>query len=269
MATVVRRGRRDTGHDPAYVPPANQPGSRAPAFKPWHPDLTPPLGFYDPVLDANLGAANRGLFDTKQDVETQQGRLTSDYATGVSSINRGADRQLADIGTQRTQGQEDYQRNVADLHTAYDRLQSTQQQRMNASGLLYGGAALQAAEKRAANQQHDQGQLDTGFQRLTSGLDTATGRVNEDRGLALGDLALKEAPPDAGNPFGGRAFQDLATQLTRAKREGAAFGLDTSAAKAAQAAANGWQPQTTKTVHRNGMIYTIDPHGRVISKRKA
>lgn len=280
-------------------------GMRGPNFRPWQPDLTPPLGFYDPTLDANLGAAGRGLFDTEQDIERQRGRITSDYGLGLSNIQRGYDRGLEDIGasrgalatsrdramedigTRRQQGTEDYGRSVADLQLAYQRKSNSQRQAMNARGVLHGGAALQAAEKRTANQARDRQPLDTAFSRLTSGLDQAAsrtgedfstqttlldrqqGRLGEDRNLQLGELALNYAPPDESNPFGGRAFQDLATSLARAKREGAAFELDTAAAKAAQASANGWNPAMTKTVKRGGMVYTIDPKGRILSKRKA
>jgi hypothetical protein len=119
------------------------------------------------------------------------------------------------------------------LQRGYQTLASQQRQQFQAHGLAYGGASLQAAAKRQANEAFDQ-----------QPIDLARARLGEDTGLQLGKLALDMAPPDASNPLGGRRFQDRNTTLTRAKREDASFGLDTAAEKVFQATQSGWVPPT-------------------------
>jgi hypothetical protein len=291
--------------------------TRFKAWNPFVPQTTPPIGYYDPALDINLAGAQRGLFDAGQDTETAAQRLGTDYQLGLGDINLGAtrnledvaaqranlgvshDRALEDIGISRQQGTENYDTDVRTLGRAYQRKAQSQRQAQNSAGLLRGGAVLQAAGKRTANQAIDRAPIDTGFHRLIEGLDRSTGRVNEDftrNNVALDQqqqritedqqrqaalLALTGAPPDAGNPLGGRSYQDLMTQFARAQREGAAFGIDTASTKAAQAAQAGWDPYagrptnefgsgTTarRVIVRGGVTYVVDPTGRVISSRR-
>lgn len=260
----------------------------------------PPPGWYDPGLDAQAAAANRGVLDLGQDVQTGNLRDTVDYGLGrdsilrgqtrgledlgsqrsqldtgygrnVADVNQGFDRGSQDLGTARTRAEQDYQRNVGELTRRYGQLGTSQRQQQGRAGVMRGGAMLQAAAKRDANQAYDQQPLDTGYQRfgqdnaqslsrLTENRDTslgrlgqdhqtgigmldrATGRLNEDTSLGLGDLALKMAPPDASNPFGGRSFQDRTTTLTRGQRENQFFGQDVGAARFYQAAGAGWTP---------------------------
>lgn len=260
----------------------------------------PPPGYYDPSLDAQQGAANRGLLDTTQDVGAANLRDTVDYGLGrdaigrgftrgtedlgtqrdavtrgydrnVSDLNQGADRGLADLRTSAARGTEDHQSAIAGLLRRYGQLADSQRQQQGRAGVVRGGAMLQAAAKRQANQALDQQPLDQSFQRFTAdnqqaqgrvgedrtlglgrlgedkltqlgALDTAGHRLGEDTTLAYGDLALKLAPPDANNPVGGRSFQNRTTQLTRAQRENFNFGLDVGAQKYYQAAGTGWTP---------------------------
>jgi hypothetical protein len=182
----------------------------------------PPTGSFDPALDAQRRAASRGLRDTVTDIGTANTRDTVDYGLGRDSI------MLA-----QTRGNADLDRQMAVLQRGYQTLASQQRQQFQAHGLAYGGASLQAAAKRQANEAFDQ-----------QPLDVARARLGEDTGLQLGKLALDLAPPDASNPLGGRRFQDRTTQLTRAKREDASFGLDIGAEKVFQATQSGWVPPT-------------------------
>jgi hypothetical protein len=268
----------------------------------------PPVGTYDPALDAQAAAAQRGYGDLQADYETGNLRDTVDYGLGRDAIGRDYGRNSADLGTQlqralgglgtdyrygsedlaqalargtqdlgtaRTQGQEDYGSSVAMLQRQYRQLGSAQQQQQNAAGVLRGGAALQAAVKRAENESLERQPIDTSFNRflsdntlqqgrlgedvgrgqtrLTEGFNTQTGQLNEDyatqtgrlgedRDLALASLALGLAPPDASNPLGGRSFQDRTTALTRAGRENTEFGQDVNAQRFYQATQGGWNP---------------------------
>lgn len=307
-------------------------------FNPYQQEL-PPAGYYDPSLDAQQGAASRGLFDLGQDSNTQNLRDTTDYGLGLDSIQRGQTRgnedlasqragvtrgydrnssdintgygrNVADLNTASARGQQDYDSNVQALTRRYGQLGDTQRQGQAKAGVMRGGAMLQAAAKRTANEAIDRQPMDTSFQRFQTDqstqlgrlgedktlglsrlgedrdtaygqLDTAGRRLTEDSDLSRGQLALQMAPPDANNPYGGRSFQDRTTQLTRAQREGTAFGLDTTAAKAYQAAGAGWTPPSqpgnefvdpATGQHRqvrtvgNQMI-AVDPKGKVLWRR--
>lgn len=254
-------------------------------FTPYQPP-PPPAGSYDPALDAQRGQVGRGLFDLSQDIGTQNVRDTTDYGLqreqlqrqqgyGQQDLTTGRDRSLnalmtqlhegtADIGTRRGQLTEDHARSLEMLARGYQQLGGRQRQQANAAGVLNGGALLQAAAKRKANEAIDRRPIDTGFQRATGELDTAqarlqsgtdsrarevwddfnTGsqRLGEGTDYGLGQLALSLAPPDANNPLGGRSFQDRTNTLTRAQRDAAAFGLDLEGQRAYQAAGSGWAP---------------------------
>jgi hypothetical protein len=133
----------------------------------------------------------------------------------------------------------------------------------------------------AADNALAQTRLGEDFHSRGGALDTAQTRLGEDTNLRLGDLALKLAPPDENNPFGGRAFQDRTTQLTRARRENTQFGIDTEGQRDYQAAGAGWTPPEMPKnefidpatgqhrqlqVHGNQTV-AIDQSGRVLWRR--
>lgn len=255
----------------------------------------PPPGLYDPSIDAQVGAGNRGLGDLQQDTNTQNLRDTTDYGLGHDAIMRTYDRGTQDLGVQqgelntaRQRAAENYGQSTQDLGTQYGRQADAQRQAQSRAGVTWGsGAMAQALGKRGANQAHDQAGLNTSYARTVQDqavaqgrLDTAGTRAGEDRDLSLGDLALKLAPPDAGNPLGGRSFQDRTTALTRAQREGVALGLDATAQRAYQAAGAGWVPPvgpSNEFTDAEGNPYQVrtaghqvvayDPSGRALWRR--
>jgi hypothetical protein len=172
--------------------------------------LRPPAGTYDPALDAARRAATRGYGDVKQDTRLAGTRAAEDFQFGQDDVNRSYDRTKADYGS-----------NVAMLQRQYDILAGRQQEQANVSGVIGGGALLEAATKRAANQAIDRAPLDTGFQ-----------RAGEDRGLAIERLGVGFQ----------RGVTDRGTALSRAGREDRAFGLDTAAQRLYQATQSGWVP---------------------------
>jgi hypothetical protein len=212
-----------------------------PAVKKWV-QPPPPTGSYDPALDAQRRAASRGLRDTVTDTGIANTRDTVDYGLNRDDVLRAQTRGLADLTTSRDRGFSDVDRQVAVLQRGYQTLAGQQRQQFQAHGLAYGGASLQAAAKRQANEAFDQQPLDTARARIGEDFTRQSGRLGEDTGLQLGRLALDYAPPDATNPLGGRRFQDRTTALTRAQREDAAFGLDIGQEKVFQATQGGWVP---------------------------
>lgn len=240
--------------------PALRPGSIGqrwasgqPPYKPFTPYAPPPLpsGSYDPALDAQLGAANRGLGDLQGDAATNAQRLQNDYGLQQDQINLGAsrgradyqqqlDRGLADYQTSFDRGSQDYQSQVGLLQRSYQQLQNRQAQDAAASGVR-GGAALQAAAKRAANMAIDRNPLDTAWQRAQQDIATGRDRLTTDVGTGMSRLTQ-----DSSNQLGalGLQFQrqstDASTALSRAEREGSQFGIDVQAQKAFQAAQSGY-----------------------------
>jgi hypothetical protein len=131
-------------------------------------------------------------------------------------------------------------------------------------GRAEGGAALQAGEKRAANQ----GLIDSrtrenlglamqaiGTNESRFGADSATSetRLGQNRDAAVGDLGLGYQ----------RSVDDATTTLSRAGREKTFFGQDTQAQKIAQAKGQGW------TAPRRPGWEHSDAHGafRVVTVR--
>lgn len=248
----------------------------------------PPPGYYDPAIDASEQAAQRGFFDLGQDTQRDNLRDTVDYGLARDDVFRSRERGLTDLSTRRTQagqdfsrqrsyGQQDYSRNLAEIDRAYRIRAARQNEARRASGILSKGIAGLAASRNAENRQWDQQPLDTGYRRLVEGIDTAESRFNDEAGtaesrlredtdLGLGRLALESAPPDAGNPFGGRRFQDRTTALSRAGRELTAFGLSSAAARAAQAGAAGWNPGMV--IGRPSSLSNLPWHSRVPRRRR-
>lgn len=281
QAALQQLAARAKAADPAYTPPANlQPNL---GFKPWEPwSSSPPSGTYDPSLDAAAGAAGRGYQDLQSDVARQGQRDTVDYGLqreGLikSGMQAEQDRQL---GFAREGS--DYSRNVAMLQRAFQVKGNVQKQQASSYGVLHGGALLQSASKRAANEALARQPLDTSHARFQTDSAEQQNRINDGTQTSLGRLALLMAPPDAGNPLGGRSFQDRTTQVTRAGRENTQFGIDTEAQKAFQAGGVGWDPGTRprgefaggasggpeRVQVVGGIRYRIDPQGHVISSSR-
>lgn len=239
-------------------------GAGVHAFRPYQPPPVP-SGSYDPSLDAQLGQSKRGLGDLRADTETANTRDTVDYSTMQGDVTQQRDRTLADLNSQ-----------LEAVGRSYTRLGGRQTEGANAAGLLGGGALLQAAQKRAANEAIDRKPINTAMTRTTA-----------DAAEQLQKLALDYAPASADNPLGGRRFQDRTTALTRAQREGSQFGIDVNNQKLYQASQVGYvapgrgQPGGipsnervtatglhTRTRRVGNVIYTYDQHGNILERRR-
>lgn len=270
----------------------NPPYRNPYAFTPYQP---PPLptGSYDPGLDAQAGAANRGYFYGTQDYETgqgrrnvdyglQSGRATEDYNTARQGLMFGLGRTQTDLGTQRQRGGEDYMRNVQMLTRNYQRLGTSQLQQQNATGALHSGAVAQAQAKRTANEAFDRAPIDTSFNRFLADNTQAGQRAVQDAfiqsaglntqyGRQQGDLALQYT----------RGSQDASTQQGRAGYENTQYGLDVEKVKQAQAAQAGYVAPSmpgnehvsasgahTRTITQGNYVLTVDPSGKVLSRKR-
>lgn len=253
--------------------------------------LGPPPGTYDPQLDASLRASERGLGDFKFDTRRQGQRALEDYTTQRwdAVINRGRGREDLgsavsdaaqdyrigkfdigreygrigeDIGRQRGYAQTDHDRAIAELARQYQFLGNRQSQQARAAGVMEGGYAAQAAEKRKANQAFDRVPIDTSLGRALGELGVSQRRATENRdramlGLNTGaqrtgrDLSRsgtrmeqdftrllgQEGSPRSGLLYQGyqRGVEDRTTGLARAMRENREFGQDILGSKYYQA----------------------------------
>jgi hypothetical protein len=191
------------------------------AWTPFQAPRRPPVGYYDPNLDAQERAAGRGLTDLILDADRAGERGQSDYLLAKGDINRqgdeglfdldtshrqgkedfglersditrGAEQGLADLLSARTRGEEDHRRATEGLVRNYGILGSQQGQAARAAGVASGGALSQAAAKRAANQGLEQGGLDLARGRFLADSTQAEGRLTEDRDTGLARLLTRE-----------------------------------------------------------------------------
>lgn len=260
------------------------------AFDPYSPIV--PAGTYDPALDSQLGAAQRGYGNFQEDAATQTSRALTDFTLGQSDINQGYDRNLADlnqsrdrglqdIGTSRTRGGEDYNRNIQLLQRSYQQLAGRQQEQQNAAGVLKGGAVLQAAAKRKANEALDRQPMDTNFARFGQDLAQQESRLNQDYGTQFGRLGEDKTAALNRLALGAtRGQEDLGTQVKRAGVELGQYGLDIGQQKLYQSMQTGYVPPTKarnefsgpqgpyRVVQEGDYNVRYDPSGRVISKTR-
>jgi hypothetical protein len=191
----------------------------------------PPPGTYDPAIDYNAGASQRGYDNLFGDAQTAYEQGQEDYGLGRTGLIQGRDWDIADIGTNRTRLNEDYGRQTQDLGRNYGILGRQQGERAAQQGITSAGLLGKSAGVRGANQQRDQSGLDLAHTRGLGDLGTAETRTNTlfDQGLQKLDLAnVRQFGAFNGNgllnPLTGKPeVGSLVTRLTRAGGENNAF----------------------------------------------
>lgn len=227
----------------------------------------PPAGTYDPALDAQLRAAQRGFQDLRLDTETANQRANTAYSGSLADINE-ADRQqstdfqrdiwntdrsysrgLADILKTRSRAREDYGTNIADMNRNYQRQANVQAEQATAAGQGGGGGGtLKAAMKaRGENLAIDNDRIGTGYFRFQQ--DSAQDEARNREDFALANQDINENQRRAGARFAkGRAdaaqgyqygVDDRAIQLARGGRELDFYGEDVGAQRFYQATSSG------------------------------
>ena len=201
-------------------------GPSAGGGAPWVP---PPLpgGSFNPQRTIEGEESNRGLGQTEGEIATARSRGAADFATAAS-----------EIGRKETQQEQDYNRAKELLGQSYKRLGVSQEEGANRAGVLTGGALLQAAAKRTANQATEQGAADTNYH-----------RTREGDALELAKLIREDAPPDASNPQGGRNFQDLLTKLTNSQSNNAFFQKALQQLEGQEASERGYEAPSPPATH--------------------
>jgi hypothetical protein len=208
---------------------------------------SPPPGTYDPALDAQLRAAQRGYGDLTLDTEQGAQRGQSDYVTSTAEATQNRDRSLADILRSRARESTDYDTSTTGVKRRYGQLGDVQSEQAGATGQTRGGGLAAALAARTANQGIEQGALDTQHARF--GEDSSLSETRTHQDYEAPDTGIFAKLQSAYQ----RQQDDAATGLTRAGRELTFFGQDTGEAKFAQAAQAGYQPPTAGFTAKPGV----------------
>lgn len=200
----------------------------APNQHPWAPYQPPPIptNYYNPARDVELGAGKRGAEDKLGEIGRNRGYAESDFTEGQENIGR-----------ERGQQNQDYQNALATLAESFKRLGVRQEEGANAAGLFSGGALLQAAAKRTANE---------GTRKKPLELTHSRQEENDNLGLAR----LTQAHQ--------RTLEGLGSQQEILERENAQSQVDANYLKGQEAAGRGYvppvrprtNPLTTNTLRR-------------------
>jgi hypothetical protein len=201
------------GVDPKDLPKPKAPVVLGPDGQPLY---EVPYGSYDPSIDAQRRAAERGLadlrFDTRianawagRDLSQSLADIGRKWGRGRFDINRSSRREGLkldfrefDLGRDAKRGRQDFASRLASIGRDYANLGDRQRQSRNAAGTFYGGTAAAAAAKRATNQSLAE-----------QPVRTAAGRMEEDLATNLGRIGVSRT----------QLGQDTNTALTRGRQD--------------------------------------------------
>lgn len=180
------------------------------------PYTSPPAFSFDPAIEAERRAAQRGLMDVAQDIKIATRRADEDKRQELHDLNvtrkRGAhdirlrrsrglediSRERADVEREQARGEQDFSLRLDNLVRRYATQARSQSQDANAQGVLDESTQAASAAAREAN---------FAYERLP--LDIALGRMREDAGLAREELGIEQS----------RLQQDTRTDLHRLRRD--------------------------------------------------
>lgn len=190
----------------------------------------PPFMTFDPSIDAQRRAQQRGLKDILKDTKRAKNYAGQDEGQKVADINQTQARGTqdiatrgAEIGLRQQRGTEDFSTQLGNLIRDFQVRGSQQTQSANAAGSLDPSTQAAAAGRRQENFNVARHPIDVGQQRLDQdsslamqGLGVAQQRLGEDTSRSLGL---------AGQDYG-RTLTDILTKRHRAVREERIGNLD-------------------------------------------
>jgi hypothetical protein len=191
--------------------PARPGGRPSLAINAENPDLVPvdelldlPAGSYDPAIDYQSGAANRGLGYQSQDYDMAFGGLADALAARPPDLEaRNPDgsykygRAVRDYFRDQDRANQQYDWQQQDTARDYQILGNNQLQAINQAGVLGGGALAQALAKRQANEGRDQERISYGRTQTLADLLTNTNRGATDAYTGLQRAIGENAPYQA------------------------------------------------------------------------
>lgn len=196
----------------------------------------PPAGTYDPGLDAQLRAANRGYGDVQQDIDIAGSRASGDYATGRARAEQGFGRSLADILRQRVRTGEDVVNQIHGVRRQFASQGRQQGEGAARRGVTQGGTLAASLAKRTANQALTMAPIEQNYHRFLDDSSRGEQELYQDYGDPTTGLYARMDTDFA------RGAGDRAMQLGRAGRENTFYGQDIAEQRAYQAAQMGWSP---------------------------
>jgi len=208
----------------------------------------PPPGTYDPAIDYNAGASQRGYQNQFDDAATlyEQGR--EDYGLNVGDLTRNLTRGQQDLTRNQSRLLEDYGLAKAELGRQYGILGRQQGERAAQQGVTSSGLLGKSARVRATNQERERMNLQRTKDRGVQDIGTAWNRLGEDYTQGKTRLDLGFGRVFGGfqgnqftNPLTGRPMVgSLLTGTTRAATENQQFQTFSDQQRAYQAADNGY-----------------------------
>lgn len=250
MASFGGTYRPNNQPKPKPKKPGNGPGVYDPAtgntFQP------PPFMSYDPSIDAEIRANQRGLQDQEQDFTTQRKIDRQDKRQSLHDIQRSFDRGRQDIKTDLHRGMRAIGQKREDIHQTAQRgaedfgirlntmfrkygIEATNQaQTANARGVGEGGTLAAAQQKRDTNMGIERGALELARSRQQEDIHTALTRLGIDQGELRTDIkrTKKRLGQDTGRETKltkrdfKRTRREARRGLNRARREAAISEID-------------------------------------------
>lgn len=219
---------------------------------------------YDPALDSNLAATQRGLQDTQQDFHHQKRIDKQDYKQtkkdlhqekkrGMQDIRRDQSRgtikygqQREDLGRNAQRGEQDFNIRLGNLLTNYGIKATGQIQAANAQGVADAGTLQSAAAMNVANFTRDRAPLDLARSRQQTDIATSLARVGTSEKQFGQDTARATTRLGQDTHRSGKlAHRDFLREridqrrnLSRAAREAEFANIDTHQEEIYQARAN-------------------------------
>jgi hypothetical protein len=187
----------------------------------------PPFLTYDPAIEAQRRAAERGLEDTEAQIKTEGHFAGTKLHEAMRNLRRTTHYKRTDIGTSFQRGSqklgyeeadtrkkaqrtgEDFQTRLNDIARQFGELGHRQGEASNAAGVLDAGTGAASAAARNRNQGFAEAPIHTAQGRLGEDLMTALSRI----GVSRGQLA-----EDRGRSLG-RLKQDTTVSRRAARRE--------------------------------------------------
>lgn len=177
--------------------------------------IGPPPGTFDPGLEAQVRAAERGLIDLiekertsghregvdfrqaktllmrkisqgRADLQRRRGYATEDAGIDRSRLQTSFERDLEDLAIARQQGDEDFNRKLTEVQHSYATRAARQNEAAVAQGTFDAGTQAASGAVRGANQAFDKGLVETAHNRQLAALALSEGRVREDFGTRSG-----------------------------------------------------------------------------------
>lgn len=174
----------------SYGPPLDYTGTGGtvlgpgpvPTFKPGSGGgpTKPPPGTYDPALEAQRRAGQRGLAQLLEDIGTANTRDSEDFA--------GA---MAEMAKRKGRADEDFGVSLQNLQRRYATQGWNQGQSATVAGVAEGGTLAASAARRAENQGMDEQPIRRAHDRFGEDYQSSIDKANRDHARALADRELK------------------------------------------------------------------------------